>query len=128
MKAAVWTDYGKMEIKEVPKPVIDDNEVLLSDMSDEDTEKIKSYVDNFVNAFKSESGESVKKKIVVPISVVITKTDSESVKCRINKEKLREFYDNNINKNAKKNIVNEDASSDFYKKYLTKLIVSHNFF
>ncbi len=29
MKAAVWTDYGKMEIKEVPNPVIGDNEVLL---------------------------------------------------------------------------------------------------
>lgn len=29
MKAAVWTDYGKMEIKEVPKPVINENEVLL---------------------------------------------------------------------------------------------------
>ena len=29
MKAAVWTDYGKMEIKEVPLPVIGDDEVLL---------------------------------------------------------------------------------------------------
>ena len=29
MKAAVWTDYGKMEIQEVSKPVIGDNEVLL---------------------------------------------------------------------------------------------------
>lgn len=29
MKAAVWTDYGKMEIKEVPMPVINENEVLL---------------------------------------------------------------------------------------------------
>lgn len=29
MKAAVWTDYGKMEIQEVPQPVIKDNEVLL---------------------------------------------------------------------------------------------------
>lgn len=29
MKAAVWTDYGKMEIKEVPMPVISKNEVLL---------------------------------------------------------------------------------------------------
>lgn len=29
MKAAVWTDYGKIEIKEVPKPVIGENEVLI---------------------------------------------------------------------------------------------------
>ncbi len=29
MKAAVWIDYGKMEIKEVPKPIIDENEVLI---------------------------------------------------------------------------------------------------
>lgn len=29
MKAAVWTDYGKMEIREVPDPVIAPNEVLL---------------------------------------------------------------------------------------------------
>ena len=29
MKAAVWTDYGKMEIKEVPNPVISENEVLI---------------------------------------------------------------------------------------------------
>ncbi len=29
MKAAVWSDYGKIEIKEVPMPVIGDDEVLL---------------------------------------------------------------------------------------------------
>lgn len=29
MKAAVWTDYGKIEIKEVPMPVPGDDEVLL---------------------------------------------------------------------------------------------------
>ena len=29
MKAAVWVDYGKIEIREVPVPVIGDNEVLL---------------------------------------------------------------------------------------------------
>lgn len=29
MKAAVWTDYGKMEVKEVPMPVIKEGEVLL---------------------------------------------------------------------------------------------------
>ena len=29
MKAAVWTDYGKIEVKEVPTPVIGDDEVLL---------------------------------------------------------------------------------------------------
>lgn len=29
MKAAVWTDYGKMEVKEVPMPVIGEGEVLL---------------------------------------------------------------------------------------------------
>lgn len=29
MKAAVWTDYGKMEIQEVPMPIIGENEVLL---------------------------------------------------------------------------------------------------
>lgn len=29
MKAAVWTDYGKMEIQEVPMPVIGEDEVLL---------------------------------------------------------------------------------------------------
>lgn len=33
MKAAVWTDYGKIEIKEVPMPVINENEVLLTKMS-----------------------------------------------------------------------------------------------
>ncbi len=29
MKAAVWTDYGKIEVKEVPDPVIGEGEVLL---------------------------------------------------------------------------------------------------
>ena len=29
MKAAVWTDYGKMEVKKVPMPVIGEGEVLL---------------------------------------------------------------------------------------------------
>ena len=29
MKAAVWSDYGKIEIKEVPMPIIGDSEVLL---------------------------------------------------------------------------------------------------
>lgn len=29
MKAAVWTDYGKMEVREVPMPVIGEGEVLL---------------------------------------------------------------------------------------------------
>lgn len=29
MKAAVWTDYGKMEVQDVPTPVINENEVLL---------------------------------------------------------------------------------------------------
>lgn len=29
MKAAVWVDYGKIEIKEVPMPIIGDDEVLL---------------------------------------------------------------------------------------------------
>ena len=29
MKAAVWTDYGKIEVKEVPVPKIGKNDVLL---------------------------------------------------------------------------------------------------
>ena len=29
MKAAVWTDYGKIEVKEVPVPIIGEDEVLL---------------------------------------------------------------------------------------------------
>ena len=33
MKAAVWTDYNRMELREVPMPVISDDEVLIRVMA-----------------------------------------------------------------------------------------------